>query len=172
MFGNNIELYYYSEINDIDFLKIPMMQVDTDEKNDLPRFEKIFFPRIIRMLIDRVGKKANMYINEYENIKTNVTEINQLDMLMEQLSVTPLETDLSTLKSIKWCSDMISYFDKESALSDEKVAYIIKKFKNRLYQFKSPVIESYVRHRLKRIMFNNRYTDFDKVLIESLWYNR
>ena len=177
VYGNNPEMIYYGTISS-EYIRDDILNAANDSsKMEILYFERIFYPKLISMIINRVGvKNVNSFLDAAES-GLSLTELNRVYTIMDSISKLPLEEDESKLKKIKWCNDMRVSFDESKDLSDDKLMFILKKIKVRRsnpVMVKAYIMQIYILNRLKHISMSpyQFYTTFDKVMIESLWWTK
>ena len=175
VYGNNPEMIYYGTISS-EYIRDDILNVANDSsKMEIQYFERIFYPKLISMVINRVGvKNVNSFLDAAES-GLSLTELNRVYTIMDSISKLPLEEDESKLKKIKWCNDMRASFDESKDLSDDKLMFILKKMKiRRGNTMRSEIMNTYISKRLRQISIIpcQSYTAFDKIMIESLWWTK
>lgn len=174
VYGNNPELMYYGTISP-EYIRDDILDNSNESsKTEILKFERIFYPKLVSMVINRVGVKN---IEPFFSTKgANLTDRNQVSIIMDSISKLPIEEDDQKLNNIAWCHDMKVLFDESNDLSDDKLTFILKKMKIRRddTMMRSEIMNTYVLKRLRHISITpcQSYNTFDKIMIESLWWTK
>ena len=172
VYGNNPEMMYYNLIPE-KYIREDILDTRSESaRNEIFRFERIFYPKLVSMVINRVGVKN---IGPFLNPKgTSLTDRNQVTVIMDSISKLALEDDLYKLNRISWCYEIRMLFEHDPELADDKVAYIIKRIKIRkgIPTLRSDLMATYILKRLRHVSMvpGESYSDFDKIMIEALWW--
>lgn len=173
VYGNNPELMYYGTISP-EYIRDDILDTSNESsKTEILKFERIFYPKLVSMVINRVGVKN---IEPFLSTKgANLTDRNQVSVIMDSISKLPIEEDDHKLNNIAWCCDMKVLFDDSMDLAEDKLVFILKKMKiRRDNTMRSEIMNTYISKRLKNISITpcQSYTTFDKIMIESLWWTK
>lgn len=174
VYGNNPEMMYYNLIPE-EYIREDILDTRNESgKTEILRFERIFYPKLVSMVINRVGVKN---IEPFLSTKDiSLTDRNQVSTIMDSISKLPIEEDEYKLNRIGWCHDMKASFDNSKDLSDDKLTFILKKTKIRRDNtiIRSEIMKTYILKRLRYISIipSQFYSTFDKIMIESLWWTK
>ena len=84
VYGNNPELMYYGTISS-EYIRDDILDTSNESsKTEILRFERIFYPKLVSMVINRVGVKN---IEPFLSTKgANLTDRNQVSVIMNSIN--------------------------------------------------------------------------------------